>query len=267
LIRNSKTVFENPEPLSMKSLTRSQSARRRAAAAAAVASVGGGCLGTQSTEAAIVSIDLTNVNGQNFTGVNAGLSPGDFRTFYMNFGAAGILKFYAENRHTNYIQTGLQAIIGPVSLSYGGLANGGTNTTPTQFDLGNTIGGSASAFATGTYGGNPLFYYQWYGAHAAPNFDGYLGFLSSGDDGEGTNGVYGWIKATWDGTDFQLYSAAYESTPGVAIKAGDTGSAAAVPEIDPSGLASALSLVMGSAAMLEQRRRKRAAAATVAVTA
>jgi hypothetical protein len=83
LIRNSKTVFGNPEPLSMKSLTRSQSARRRAAAAAAaaVASVGGGCLGTQSTEAAIVSIDLTNVNGQNFTGVNAGLSPGDFRAF------------------------------------------------------------------------------------------------------------------------------------------------------------------------------------------
>ena len=106
------------------------------------------------------------------------------------------------------------------------------------------------------------------GTHQAPNFDGYLGFLSSGSDGNGTNGVYGWIKATWDGTDFQFYSAAYESTPGVAIKAGDTGSAASVPEIDPSGLASALSLVMGSVAMLEQRRRKRAAsAATAAVTA
>ena len=254
----------------MKALTRSQSARRRAAAAAAVASVGAGCLGTQSTEAAIVSIDLTNVNGQNFTGVNAGLSPGDFRQFYMDFGTAGILKFYAKNRENNtYRYIGLQAIRGPVSLSYGGLANGGTNNTPTQFDLGNTIGGSASAFAPGTYGVNALFYYQFYGApHAAPNFDGYLGFLSSGDDGEGTNGVYGWIKATWDGTDFQLYSAAYESTPGVAIMAGDTGSAAAVPEIDPSGLASALSLVMGSAAMLEQRRRKRAAAAAAtAVTA
>jgi hypothetical protein len=37
--------------------------------------------------------------------------------------------------------------------------------------------------------------------------------------------------------------------------------ATVVPEIDPSGLASAMSLVMGSAAMLEQRRRKRAAAA------
>jgi hypothetical protein len=251
----------------MKSLARSQSARRRAAATAALASVGAGILGTQSTEAAIVSIDLTNVNGQNFTGVNAGLSPGDFRQFYMDFGTAGILKFYAKNRQTNYLYIGLQAIRGPVSLSYGGLANGGTNNTPTQFDLGNTIGGSASAFAPGTFGGNPVFSYQWDGVYAAPNFDGYLGFLSSGTDGEGTNGVYGWIKATWDGTDFQLYSAAYESTPGVAIMAGDTGSAAAVPEIDPSGLASAISLVMGSVAMLEQRRRKRAAAAvTAAVT-
>jgi hypothetical protein len=53
----------------------------------------------------------------------------------------------------------------------------------------------------------------------------------------------------------------------LAIKAGDDGSAA-VPEIDPSGLASTMSLVMGSAAMLEQRRRKRAAAAeSAAVTA
>ena len=42
---------------------------------------------------------------------------------------------------------------------------------------------------------------------------------------------------------------------------------APVPEIDPSGLASAMSLVIGSVAMLEQRRRKRATAATVAMTA
>jgi len=46
----------------------------------------------------------------------------------------------------------------------------------------------------------------------------------------------------------------------------DTG-VTAVPEIDPSGLAIALSLVMGSVAMLEQRRRRRAASAAVAVTA
>ena len=87
----------------------------------------------------------------------------------------------------------------------------------------------------------------------------YLGFETS-------QGNYGWIRATWNGTDFRLYTAAYESVVGTSILAG-AGDTAAVPEIDPSGLASTMSLVMGSAAMLEQRRRKRAAAATVAVTA
>jgi len=251
----------------MKSLSRSQAARRRAAAAA-VASLGAGILGTQSVEAEIVSIDLTNVNGENFTGVNAGLGNGSSKEFSMDFGTAGTLLFTARNRQSNrYQYTGLK--FGTEGLYYGGLANGGTRNTPTQFDFGSTIGGSASAFAPGYQGNNPIFSYKLHGAvHAAPSFDGYLGFLSSGTDHEGTNGVYGWIKATWDGTNFQLYSAAYESTPGVAILAGAVPVPSGVPEIDPSGLASTMSLVMGSVAMLEQRRRKRAAVAvTAAVTA
>ena len=56
------------------------------------------------------------------------------------------------------------------------------------------------------------------------------------------------------------------SFPSLDISFGATVTAP-VPEIDPSGLASAMSLVIGSVAMLEQRRRKRATAATVAVTA
>jgi hypothetical protein len=246
----------------MKSLGRSQAARRRAAAAA-VASLGAGILGTQSAEAAIVSIDLTNVNGKDFTGVNAGLSAGSYARFSMSFGAAGTLYFDALNRAdiNNNLYTGLQALVGQ-----GGIANGGSRNTPTQFDFGDPIGGSASDFVPGKYGNNPLFYYKNYGVHAAPPFDGYLGFLSSGTDYQGTNGVYGWIRATWDGdgTNFQLYSAAYESTPGLPILAGAVPVPSGVPEIDPSGLASTMSLVMGSVAMLEQRRRKRAA---VAVTA
>jgi hypothetical protein len=83
LIRNSKTVVENPEPLSMKSLTRSQSARRRAAAAAALASVGAGILGTHSAEAAIVPIDVSSING-----VNGGVTAGSFTEIY-NFPTTG----------------------------------------------------------------------------------------------------------------------------------------------------------------------------------
>jgi len=256
----------------MKSLARSQAARRRAAAAVAVASVSGGYLGTQSAEAAIVSIDLTNVNGKNFTGVNAGLSDGANKGFYMSFGTAGQLQFNVYNKFDpEYLFSGIK-LFPPTpgyQFDYGGVANGAARSTPRNYAFGTLINGSASNFITSNYGNNALFNYVYDGTpYTAPNFDGYLGFLSSGDDGNGTNGVYGWIKATWDGTDFQFYSAAYESTPGVAILAGDTGSSVtAVPEIDPSGLASALSLVMGSVALLEQRRRKRAAAAvTAAVT-
>ena len=49
----------------------------RRAAAAAVVSLGAGILGTQSAEAGIVTIDLTNVGGQNFTRQNAGLTSGE----------------------------------------------------------------------------------------------------------------------------------------------------------------------------------------------
>ena len=62
------------------------------------------------------------------------------------------------------------------------------------------------------------------------------------------------------------YSNSGTSFPSLDISFGATVTAP-VPEIDPSGLASAMSLVIGSVAMLEQRRRKRATAATVAVMA
>ena len=248
----------------MKSLARSHAARRRAAAAAAIASVGAGILGTQSAEAEIVTIDLTSVNGQDFTGVNAGLASGSEKAWRIDFGAAGKLWFEVQNNfNSTYGYTGIH-LLGDGILTKGGVANGGAYCTPLLYSFGDSIGGPASNFANSNFGSNVLFKYTRPGL-TAPNFDGYLGFLSSGTDGQGTDGVYGWIKTTWDGTDFQFYSAAYESTPGLAINAGDTGSAA-VPEIDPSGLASAMSLVMGSVAMLEQRRRKRAAVAAESAT-
>lgn len=245
--------------------SRQSNAARRRAAAAAIASVGAGILGTPSAEAGIVTIDLANVNGVNFTGVNAGVASGAEKDWLISFGTAGTLRFGVQNAY-NSGYTGIHLRGDGGTLNQGGVANGGAYCTPSLYALGAPIGGSASNFANSNFGGNALFKYTG-GNAIAPNFDGYLGFLSSGTDGFGNGGVYGWIKATWDGTNFQFYSAAYESTPGLAIHAGDTG-IAPVPEIDPSGLASTMSLVIGSAAMLEQRRRKRAAVAvTAAVTA
>jgi hypothetical protein len=137
------------------------------------------------------------------------------------------------------------------------LKGGSAYARPRDFAAGAVIGSSSSFYSYAK-----LECFQFYSDKSAvfgPN--SYLGFKTS-------QGNYGWLKATWDGTDFQLYTGAYESVPGVSIKAGQT-SSAPVPEIDPTGLASAMSLVMGSGAMLEQRRRKRAALAaeSAAVTA
>jgi len=249
LIRNSKTVVEKQEPLSMKSLARSQSARRRAAATAALASVGAGILGTHSAEAAIVTIDI-GPSGFNIEGVNAGLTSSSYANksdFPISGG--GTLAIYNLEYYQGAVGNGNAGALGVL------FATNGYDPGPFKFSGGATIGASAGTW-DGT--GNPLFKS---GTSFSPHFgaDSYLGFRTA-------QGNYGWMEATWDGTDFQFYSAAYEDVVGQSIVAGDTGSVA-VPEIDPNGLASALSLVMGSAAMLEQRRRKRAAVAAAAVTA
>ena len=143
-----------------------------------------------------------------------------------------------------------------------GIAAGNPLATPVNFAAGALIDATAggSTFVDGY--GSTVFKYA---AFVSPNFgpNSFLGFKDA-------LGRYGYIKTTWNNTtnEFRILSAAYESTPGVAIRAGDPGPSA-VPEIDPSGLASTMSLVMGSVAMLEQRRRKRAALAaeSTAVTA
>lgn len=225
----------------MKSLARSQAARHRAAAAAAIAGVGAGILGTQSAEAGIVTIDLASFG---MTGVNAGLTSGAFKSV-ANFpiSSGGILTLANTNSAKGIVFEG-----GSKMAVNGGYAS------PHNFAAGAAIG-SSSRFED--YGKYQWFKYQSESS-AVFGADSYLGFKTS-------QGNYGWLKATWDGTNFELYSGAYESVVGVSINAGDTGSAA-VPEIDPSGLASAMSLVMGSVAMLDQRRRKRAAVAAESAT-
>ena len=238
----------------MKALAQSQAARRRAAAAA-IASVGAGILGTQSAEAEIVTINLASAGspGVDITGVNAGLASGNFRSVY-NFPISGNT-LSVENRGGYGTGLAWGALSGGIAINSGGYYD---FARPTNFLRDATIGPGAD------FSGNSYLtvFQKFYSLSPAFGNNSYLGFKTS-------QGNYGWIKATWNGSNtFQLYTAAYEATPGVAIRAGDDGSSA-VPEIDPSGLASAMSLVMGSAAMLEQRRRKRAAVAaeSAAVTA
>jgi hypothetical protein len=241
----------------MKSLAQSQAARRRAAAAAAIASVGAGILGTQSAEAGIVTINLASAGspGVDITGVNAGLPYGSKTV--LNFPLTGGGSLQLVNYDGSNGSTGLVPSAGLK------IAVNGGNASPHNFAGGASIGSTFGGTWSSEYSKTVFFHYSSF--TKSPNFgaDSYLGFKTS-------QGNYGWLKATWDrdALDFQLYSGAYESVAGVSINAGQT-SSAPVPEIDPSGLASAMSLVMGSVAMLEQRRRKRAAVAaeSAAVTA
>jgi hypothetical protein len=221
----------------------------RRAAAAAVVSLGAGVLGTQSAEAGIVTIDLTNVNGVNFTGQNAGLTVGNSKSTIISFGGARQLQFNVLLfRGVNTYFTG-PSNNGNFN-TYGGIANSGSICTPLIYTEGASVGGPVNNFNSNLFY-TPNFRYEY---SAAPTFDGYLGFLSSPDGGN--PGVYGWIKATWNGTNFQFYSAAYESTPGVAIRAGDTG-VAAVPEPTTMAVFGLGALVLGAGKVRKQRAARR----------
>jgi len=224
----------------------------RRAAAAAVVSLGAGILGTQSAEAGIVTIDLTNVGGQNFTGQNAGLTNGGFKYTTIDFGGARKLQLFVLLNNGMYSEHTGPSNNGAFN-TYGGIANSGSYCTPLIYNEGESVGGPVNNFNSFV----PTFpsFRDTYRSLDAPTFDGYLGFLSSPD---GVNpGVYGWIKATWDGTNFQFYSAAYESTPGVAIRAGDTGASAAVPEPTTMAVFGLGALVLGAGKVRKQRAARR----------
>jgi len=71
----------------------------------------------------------------------------------------------------------------------------------------------------------------------------------------GYNFNYGWVQVAYTPTGLTFGNGAVETTVNTPIAAG------AVPEIDPASAGSAVSLVAGVLAMVEQRRRKRFAAA------
>jgi hypothetical protein len=97
------------------------------------------------------------------------------------------------------------------------------------------------------------------GNDPAPNQNGYFGVRFSNGSG-GWN--YGWVDVQFLGNSTRFGMAAVETTLNTSILAGQT---SAVPEIDPASAGSAMSLVAGVLAMVEQRRRRRAVPATSAV--
>jgi len=85
----------------------------------------------------------------------------------------------------------------------------------------------------------------------AANFttNNYVGFRF----GTAGNYNYGWLQTTWDGTNFQINSGAYESTANTAILAG-----ASVPEPGTLTLGSLALLAGGGAAVRRYRKQRQA---------
>jgi hypothetical protein len=118
----------------------------------------------------------------------------------------------------------------PFILGTGWVTNALSAGTPVQtqpFDM--------SLGASGGFGSTP----------------GYLG-VEFRDGGSGGPLVYGWLEYSYDGGGFTtIYDAAYNSTPGGAIDAGQT----AVPEPGESAWVGAM--VAGSVAAFAARKRRR----------
>jgi len=92
------------------------------------------------------------------------------------------------------------------------------------------------------------------GNDPAPNQNGYFGVRFSNGSGDWN---YGWVDVQFLGLSTRFGMAAVETTLNTPILAGQTTSPDPVPEIDPASAGSAMSLVAGVLAMVEQRRRRR----------
>jgi len=224
-------------------------------------SIGAGVLGTSQADAEIVTINI-GPTGFNIGGPNAGLSTGAYTNINnFPFSGGGMLGLLNQNIYIGYDEdvftiTGL--------YGYNGLLfAGGGGGAVTNFASGALIDASVTFSPDNGYGSSGAFYFRRNSLppFVSPTFGpgSYVGFKTA-------TGNYGWLEVTWNPSpqEFQIYSGAYESVAGVGIKAGDTG---VVPEIDPNSFGSALSLVMGSLAVLEHRRRKRTESDSAAAVA
>ena len=205
------------------------------------ASIGAGVVGTLQADAAVVTVDV-GPSGFNINGINGGIAYPGFTTVG-NFptSGAGNLKIY--NGYGSWWGFG-----GVSGLT---MASGTTPNTPTKLSGGQPIDGSLTFT-----GGDNNFYTSLFrtggsGGGAAPNFGSgsYMAFRTAQNN-------YGWLEVIWNNTSnqFQLVSAAYESTPNTPIVAG-------VPEPTAIAASGVAALAMGAGAIRRARRSRKAEAA------
>jgi hypothetical protein len=196
-------------------------------------------------------------------------------------GAAGVM---GQDAAAEIISQNLNQQGANVYFTYSGGAIGTSNVPgamkgygfQTSKFWGHTMSGSHNGGTTQVVNGGPLslntlidsasaWTGQWYQQGTPPSptsQNGFFGVRFSNGSG-GWN--YGWVDVQWLGGNTRFGMAAVETTLNTPILAGQTTSPDPVPEIDPASAGSAMSLVAGVLAMVEQRRRRRAVPATSAV--
>ena len=190
------------------------------------------------SRAEIVIIDLGST-GFNINQVNGGLNTAGSYIRKQNFPISG-----AGNLYLNYKVGGGQAI----GLSgNGGMAFAITGISTAAIK---NFATSATIDAGSSFNTNYNFTAFKSGSSTAANFttSNFVGFRF----GTTGNYNYGWLQTTWDGTNFQINSGAYESTANTAILAG------AVPVPEPGTLAlGSLALLTGGGAAVRRYRKQR----------
>lgn len=211
---------------------------RQSARLGSYLAAGLGAAATSTTDAAIVNINI-GPTGFDIGQINGGLTAGGSRYVpaFPEYGSGSAL-YLLNGGGANYI--------GLYQAGYGFVFAGlGTLASPTNFALNDVIGAGATWQA---YGVNILFRRDTYqSADFGPG--SYMGFRTPSNK-------YGWLEVTWTSStqQFQILSGAYESDPGVAILAGNTGGGpAAVPE---PGTWAAAALLAGGAAFARWRKRR-----------
>jgi hypothetical protein len=195
------------------------------------------------SRADIVMIDV-GATGFNINQVNGNLSAGQFKTvnnFPTTGGGLSLL-----NQAGSSISTGLK---GESNLYLATTAFSAASIM--KFTSGDTIDASSTSFWTTNY----TFSAFKASTTTASNFstNNYVAFRF----GSGSTYNYGWLQTTWDGTNFQINSGAYESTANTAILAG------AVPVPEPGTLAlGSLALLAGGGTAVRRYRKQRQQQAT-----
>jgi hypothetical protein len=223
--------------MSQQPFSKPQSDRIRLASYLTVG-LAGALMATVHSEAAVVNIDLTNVQGNNITATNGGVTSGQ-RLDISDWLGAGTGTLRISNNFYNFWGLG-----GTSDLEF---AYGGAFATPRNFVYGSSIDASASASWSGS--GSDVNFRSTVGVSPDFGAGSFMGFRF----GSAGNYNYGYLEVTWTGATntFQILSGAYETAANTAIT-----TPSAVPG---AGLSAMALMALGGGGAFRRRSRGRVA--------